>query len=128
MSLYRVSSPRQSWYDEFLGILVLDAADLCIPANVGNVSTASFPVRCKEAVGACIERLLNQRDTTLVQPLADTAKALSSEGVRVVTGVCGFMARFQRQAAATPAIPTIFSSLLQIPVIHTIIRRIVVSL
>jgi hypothetical protein len=128
MSLYRVSSPRQSWCDEFLGILVLDAADPCIPASAGNASTASFPVRYKEAVGASIDRLLNQRDTTLVQPFVDTAQALPGEGVRAITGVCGFMARFQRQAVADPAIPVIFSSLLQIPVIHTIIRRIAVSL
>ena len=128
MSLYRVSSPRQSWCDEFLGILVLDAADLCISVNVGNAITASFPVRYKEAVGACIDRLSNQRDTTLVQPFVDTAKALPGEGVGAVTGVCGFMAHFHRQAAAAPAIPAIFSSLLQIPVVHNIIGRITVSL
>ena len=128
MSLYRVSSPRQSWCDEFLGILVLDAADPCIPVNVDNATTASFPVRCQEAVGARIDRLLNQRDTTLVQPVVDNATALPGEGVGAVTGVCGFMARFHRQAAVAPAIPAIFSSLLQIPVIHNLIRRITVSL
>ena len=118
MSLYRVNNPRQSWYGESIGILILDAAYPCIPGNVGNASTFPFPVRYKEVAGASIDRLLNQRDATLVQPFIDAAKALQDEGVKAVTGACGFMALFQRQVAAVLDIPVFLSSLLQIPFIH----------
>ncbi len=122
MHAYRVTNPRQSWYGESIGILILDAAYPCVPGNVGNATTFPFPVRYKEVTGASIDRLLNQRDATLVQPFIDAARALQNEGVKAITGACGFMALFQRQVAAAVDIPVFLSSLLQIPFIHRILK------
>lgn len=120
MPLYRVTNPAQSWYGQSLGILILNAAYPCIPGNVGNAASFDFPVRYKVVREASIDRLLNQRDPALVQPFIDAARELAAEGVKAITGACGFMALFQREIAAAVDIPVFMSSLLQIPFMHHI--------
>jgi len=118
MPVYRVSHPQQSWYGESVGILILNAAYPCIPGNVGNATTFGFPVRYKEIREASIDRLLNQRDRSLIEPFIAAARELEAEGVKAITGACGFMALFQREIAAAVSIPVFISSLLQIPFMH----------
>ena len=121
MTLYRVKRRTQAWYGESIGILILDAAYPCVPGNVGNASTYNFPVRYKVVKNASIDRLLNQRDPTLAIPFIEAAKELQAEGVRAVTGACGFMALFQKQVADSLEIPVFLSSLLQVPFVHQIL-------
>lgn len=120
MPLYRVRNPRQSWYGESIGILILNAAYPCIPGNVGNATSFDFPVRYRVVREASIDRLLNRRDRALIQPFIDAARELAAEGVKAITGACGFMALFQREIAAAVDIPVFMSSLLQIPFMHHI--------
>lgn len=117
---YRVKNRAQAWYGESIGILILDASYPCIPGNVGNASTFDFPVRYEKVEGASIDRLLNQRDAALALPFINAAKNLQRSGVKAITGACGFMALFQREAAASVDIPVFLSSLLQIPFIHQV--------
>ena len=121
MPVYRVSNPKQSWYGESVGILILNAAYPCIPGNVGNATTYDFPVRYKEIREASIDRLLNQRDPALAEPFIAAARELEAEGVKAITGACGFMALFQPEVAAAVSIPVFLSSLLQVPFIHRIL-------
>jgi Asp/Glu/hydantoin racemase len=114
MTVYRVQNKSQSWYGESIGILILDAAYPCVPGNVGNASTYNFPVRYKVVKNASIDRLLNQRDPALLDPFIDAARELQAEGVKAITGACGFMALFQRQVADAVNIPVFLSSLLQV--------------
>jgi Asp/Glu/hydantoin racemase len=123
MGVYRVQKRSQSWYGESIGILILDAAYPCVPGNVGNASTFDFPVRYKVVKNASIDRLLNQRDPALLTPFMDAAKELQDEGVRAITGACGFMALFQKQVADALDIPVFLSSLLQVPFIHRILSK-----
>ncbi len=123
MTVYRVTNPRQSWYGESIGILILDAAYPCVPGNVGNASTFPFPVRYKVVDNASIERLLKKGDTTLIDPFVEAALELQSDGVKAITGACGFMALFQREVAAAVDVPVFLSSLLQIPFIYQMLGR-----
>jgi Asp/Glu/hydantoin racemase len=118
--LYRVTRKSQSWYGETIGILILKASYPCIPGNVGNATTFSFPVRYEEVRGATIDRLLNQKDPDLAQPFLHAAQRLRDQGVRAITGACGFMALFQKQIGAALDIPVFLSSLMQIPFIYQI--------
>lgn len=120
MPHYRITNPGQSWYGESVGILILNAAYPCIPGNVGNATSFDFPVRYKTVREASIDRLLNQRDPALLQPFIDAARELAADGVKAITGACGFMALFQREIAAAVDIPVFMSSLLQIPFMHQI--------
>jgi hypothetical protein len=123
MAVYHVRNKSQSWYGESIGILILDAAYPCIPGNVGNASTFDFPVRYKVVKNASIDRLLNQRDPSLLEPFIEAARELQAEGVKAVTGACGFMALFQRQVADVLDIPVFLSSLLQVRFIYPMLPR-----
>ena len=118
--IYRVGKPGQAWYGESIGILILDASYPCVPGNVGNASTFSFPVRYEKVQGASIDRLLNKQDSELATPFIQAARNLRDHGVKAITGACGFMAFFQQEVAASVDIPVFLSSLLQIPFIHQI--------
>ncbi len=118
--LYRIRRKTQSWYGETIGILILNAAYPCIPGNVGNATTFPFPVRYEEVEGASIDRELNRRDPDLAMPFVRAAQRLRDQGVRAITGACGFMALFQREVASSVDIPVFLSSLMQIPFIHRI--------
>jgi len=73
MAFFQAKNKKQSWYGESIGILILDATYPCIPGNVGNASTFPFPVRYKVVKEASIERLLKQKDITLLEPFIDAA-------------------------------------------------------
>lgn len=117
MPLYRATT-QQSWYGESIGILILNAAYPCIPGSVGNATTFDFPVRYHVVKEASIDRLLNQRDRSLIKPFIAAARELEADGVKAITGACGFMALFQREIAASVSIPVFMSSLMQIPFMH----------
>jgi aspartate/glutamate racemase len=121
MTVYSANDPKKSWYGEAIGILILDATYPCIPGNVGNATTYNFPVRYRVVKDATIERLLTQRDPELIQPFIRAAKQLEDEGVKAITGACGFMALFQKEIRQAVNIPVFMSSLLQIPFIQQII-------
>ena len=123
MSFYKIRSKTRSWDGEPIGILILDAAYPCVPGNVGNATTYPFPVRFHEVKGASIERLLNQRDMTLLEPFLEGARKLEAEGVRGITGACGFMALFQHEIADSVDIPVFMSSMLQVPFIVNSLGR-----
>lgn len=123
MVSFQVKNKKQSWYGESIGILILDAAYPCIPGNVGNASTFPFPVRYKRVKEASIERLIKQKDITLLEPFIDAAIELQEEGVKAITGACGFMALFQREVSAAVDVPVFLSSLLQIPFIYQIKKQ-----
>lgn len=118
--IYRSRLKSQSWAGETIGILVLDCFYPFLPGNVANANTFDFPVRYAVVEGATAERLLYQADRTLIGPYIDAARKLQLEGVRAITGACGFMALFQQELAAAVEIPVFASSLLQVPFIHRI--------
>ena len=123
MNLFRVKNKKQCWYGESIGILILNAKYPCVPGNVGNASSFPFPVRYKVVKEASIERLLKHRDKTLLKPFIDSAIELQEEGVKGITGACGFMALFQKEVSEAVDVPVFLSSLLQIPFIHRTLRR-----
>jgi aspartate/glutamate racemase len=123
MELYRIRNKKQSWYGESIGILILNASYPCIPGNVGNASTFPFPVRYKVVKEASIQRLIKQKDVTLVEPFIEAAIELQEEGVKAITGACGFMALFQREVSEAVDVPVFLSSLLQIPFIYQIRKQ-----
>ena len=123
MVTYQTNNKKQCWYGESIGILILNATYPCIPGNVGNASTFPFPVRYKVVKEASIERLLKKRDKSLIQPFIEAAIELQNEGVKAITGACGFMALFQREVSDAVDVPVFLSSLLQIPFMYQIIKR-----
>jgi Asp/Glu/hydantoin racemase len=107
---------------EAIGILLLDSAVPFIPGDVANATTYDFPVRFEKVEGFSVACAL-ARDAGVYDALKAAAESLAGQGVRAITGDCGFMAVHQRRLADALSIPVFLSSLLQIPFISTIIGK-----
>ena len=105
---------------EAIGILLLDTAVPFIPGDVANATTYSFPVRFARVPGFTVARAIG-RDPSVYEALKTAADELVSQGVRAVTGDCGFMAIHQQRLASALNVPVFLSSLLQIPFIGSIV-------
>jgi hypothetical protein len=105
---------------EAVGILLLDTAVPFIPGDVANATTYDFPVRFKKVDGFSVARAIG-KDPTVYSALKAAAEDLVGQGVRAVTGDCGFMALHQQRLAGDLAVPVFLSSLLQIPFILSIL-------
>jgi len=108
-------------YGEPIGILLLDSFIPFPPGDVGNATTYSFPVRYQVVKGASVETLINKQDPALLKPFIDAGLGLVKEGVRAITGDCGFMILFQEELAKRLPVPVFMSSLMQIPFISHIL-------
>ncbi|WP_366921998.1 aspartate/glutamate racemase family protein [Metallumcola ferriviriculae] len=114
--------PGQVSYGEAIGVLLLDTFAPFIPGDVGNASTYSFPVRYKVVKGFTAERIFNH-DLTVLDSLMEAGRELVNEGVKAVTGDCGYMALYQQQLANELEVPVFLSSLLQVPFISRMLKR-----
>ncbi len=105
---------------EAIGILLLDTSVPFIPGDVANATTYDFPVRYQKVEGFTVARAL-AKDPGVFQALRQAAADLAAQGVRGITGDCGFMAVHQRRLSQELSVPVFLSSLLQIPFISAII-------
>lgn len=108
-----VVRPGQVSYGESIGILLLENYAPFIPGDTANATTYRYPVRFKRVAGLSVERIFNH-DLSMYEAVRSAAGELKSEGVRGITGDCGFMAIYQRQLAEELGIPVFLSSLLQL--------------
>lgn len=121
MDIYKVNNTQQSWYGISIGIIILNVNIPYLPGNVGNATTYPFPVQFIKVKEASLERLIKQQDNSLIKHFIEAAKELESQGVKAITGGCGFTALFQKEVAASVSVPVFLSSLLQIPFIFQIL-------
>lgn len=105
---------------EAIGILLLETSVPFIPGDVANATTYAFPVRFQKVKGFSVRRALS-KDPSVFEELHKAAADLVQQGVRAVTGDCGFMGIHQRKLARELDVPVFLSSLLQIPFISLLI-------
>ncbi|BDC36319.1 MAG: aspartate/glutamate racemase family protein [Candidatus Methanoliparum thermophilum] len=118
--LYKAKKGQAS-YGEAIGILLLDISFVpFIPGDVANATTYHFPVRFKKVDGLTVEKIFN-KDMSLLNRVIKAGKELVEEGVRAITGDCGFMILFQEEMARLLNVPVFLSSLLQLPFLIKII-------
>lgn len=111
----------QTSYGESIGIVLLDTFTPFVPGDVGNASTFSFPVRYQTVKNLTIPEIFKQ-NLSFYEAFKTAAQDLVNEGVRAITGDCGFMICFQRKLAAEMNVPVFTSSLLQLPFMQSIIQ------
>lgn len=109
----------QTSYGELIGILLLDTNTPFIQGDVGNATSYAYPVRFKRIEGLTPARIFDH-DRSFVQAMIAGAQELEKEGVRAITGDCGFMAIFQKEVQEAVSIPVFLSSLLQVPFMASI--------
>ena len=106
----------QTSYGEAIGILLLDTFCPFIQGDVGNAASYRYPVRFKRIDGLTVERIFTH-DAGFVAKMIAGSQELEREGVKAITGDCGFMAIYQQEVKSAVGIPVFLSSLLQIPFI-----------
>jgi len=111
---------NQVSYGEAIGILLLDSPVPFIPGDVANATSYAFPVRFKKVVGFSVKKAIGG-DKGIYPALLCAARDLKDNGVRAITGDCGFMALHQNRLKKDLNMPVFLSSLLQIPFIRQLI-------
>lgn len=106
---------------EAIGILTLESSPVAfIPGDVNNATSYGFPVRYQNVEGLTVQKAIN-RDPSIYPSLKQAAEQLVAQGVRAITGGCGFMGMHQPKLADEMDIPIFLSSLMQIPFITGLI-------
>ncbi|WP_246421593.1 aspartate/glutamate racemase family protein [Texcoconibacillus texcoconensis] len=109
-------------YGESVGILLLETFTPFIPGDVGNATTYQFPVRFQRIEGFTFDKLL-QKDPKMIDPILEAGHQLVKEGVKAITGDCGYLAMYQDQIADELNVPVFMSSLLQLPFMSSMLRK-----
>jgi Asp/Glu/hydantoin racemase len=107
----------------FVGIIMLDTTFPRIKGDIGNPATFSFPVRYRVVKGASPERMVIQADKNLIQPFIEAGQSLIREGAFAIATSCGFLALFHKELTQALDVPVFSSSLLQVHMARSIIRR-----
>ena len=105
-----------------IGVIGLDTAFTKIPGHIRNRVTFSFPVLYEVVPGATAQRAVVQADPTLLKPFIRAAQSLEAQGAGAITTACGFLALFQQELADAVSVPLFASSLIQLPMVHRMIR------
>ncbi len=92
-----------------------------LKGNSTNPDSYDFPVLFRRVKGANIQTILENPDRNVLQEMIREARSMVSDGVRAITTSCGFNAVFQRELASALDVPVFTSSLLQVPMIHTML-------
>ena len=111
----------KSVYGATVGILMLDAVFPRIPGDIGNALTWSFPVHYRVVPGASPDRVVRQNAVGTLDSFIKAAKDLVANGADGITTNCGFLALFQNELSAALSVPVATSSLMQIPMIQSIL-------
>lgn len=112
-----------NYYGIPIGVLSLDSRFPKPPGHIKYAPTFDFPVLYRTVRGATVERLIRERDPALLAPFIEAARELEAEGVRAITGSCGFLALHQRDIADAVGVPVFLSSLLQVPLVARMLGR-----
>lgn len=108
--------------DITIGVLCLDTSFTKVPGHIRSPATFDFPVAYKVVEGATPERVVSQADPRLLEPFVHAAQELEAQRVAAITAACGFLVLFQKQLADAVAVPLYASSLIQLPMVHRMLR------
>jgi hypothetical protein len=106
-----------------IGILVLDTKFQRLPGDISYAPTWRFPVQYKVVRGATADRVVRQRAEGMQDLFLKAADELVELGVDGITTSCGFLAILHPQLTAHCPVPVATSSLLQIPLVQSILPR-----
>lgn len=93
-----------------------------VPGNIVNGYTFPFPTRLKAVEGLDCQNLFDAAQG-VEEKVFQACKKLEQEGVRAISGACGFFGNYQASMAEKLDIPVALSSLVQIPWIATLLKK-----
>lgn len=105
-----------------IGVLSLESYFPKPPGHIKNPSSLPFTTTYEILHGITVPRLLNDPSPDMLAPILDATRRLEAQGVRAITGSCGFLALFQTEIAEAVSVPVFVSSLLQVPLAYQMTR------
>ena len=100
-----------------MGVISLESYFPKPDGHTKHPASFDFPILYKTVKGATIDRLIRERDPELLAPFIEAAQELEREGVKAITGSCGFLALHQQAIADAVNVPVFMSSLIQVPLV-----------
>lgn len=94
-----------------------------VPGHQLHPDTFDFPVSYERVKGACFRTVVESPNEEVLRETIRVARRMEADGVRAITTSCGFNAVFQAQLAEALRIPVFASSLLQVPLVYTMLGR-----
>lgn len=104
-----------------VGILMLDTRFPRVPGDMGNAATWPFPVLYRVVRGASPDHVVRQEAEGLLPAFIDAARDLVADGADGITTNCGFLSLFQSALAAAVDVPVAASSLMQVPMVQSLL-------
>ena len=104
-----------------IGVICLDTAYPKIVGHIRNPVTFEFPIRYRVVPGATASMVTGSEPPSAA-PFIQAARELEAQGVAAVTTGCGFLAAHQRELADAVGVPCYASSLIQLPLVHRMLR------
>lgn len=117
VSMIYTARPGQVAYGYSIGMLCAEWNIPFIPGDLNNANTFPFPIRYETVPGASGASVLRGEGNAFADLMVDAARKLEAEGVRAITGNCGFMIAFQDYVAERVNIPVFLTSLVQLPML-----------
>ncbi len=104
-----------------IGILVLDTSFQRLPGDIANARTWSFPVQFTVVRGVTPQRVIGGDPEDYLPPFFRAIDEMVALGVDGITTSCGFLAATQPRLAAYSPVPIAATSLLQIPLVQSLL-------
>ncbi len=117
----RIARGGKAVYGARLGILMLEARFPRIPGDMGNAETWPFPVLYRVVEGASPQRVVREKAAGLLDAFIAAAQELVAIGADGITTNCGFLSLYQRELAEAVSVPVATSSLMQAPLIESVL-------
>jgi Asp/Glu/hydantoin racemase len=92
-----------------------------MPGNVVNASTYPFPVRMIPVKNINCDELF-ACDDKVQSAIEEACRQLVKEGVRAISGACGFFGNYQKSISGMFDVPVSLSSLMQVPWLLSLIK------
>ena len=105
-----------------VGVISLESYFPKPAGHIKHPASFDFPILYKTVKGATIDRLIRERDPELLKPFIEAAQELEREGVKAITGSCGFLALHQKALADAVDIPVFMSSMIQVPLVSRMLK------
>jgi aspartate/glutamate racemase len=111
-------------YGQVIGVICLGGTLYPkLPGHIKNATTFDFPVSYKVIAEATPKSFIEEGGRNLVNLFIKAAQELEKEGVKAITGSCGFMSIFQEEIANAVRVPVFMSSLIQVPLVYRMLRK-----
>ena len=117
----RAAPRRQAVHGVTIGIMVLDTGFQRLPGDIGYAPTWRFPVQYAVVRGATPDRIVKPNADGMLDLFLRAADDLVALGVEGIATSCGFLAILHPALVAHCPVPIATSSLLQIPLVQSIL-------